>query len=159
MALNVSDKKNSRLKFLHRQNRFLTPHHLCRLLHKTLIKSLFDYVCTAWFANLSKKLRLRLQATQNKYISFCLQLDKISSICVKEFLELNWFNVHDIYLQFIASDILKFYSNQCPEYFSEDFCPVDDNGVAMRCCNKKLKLPFCKSKLGRQILSYVGNST
>ena len=117
----------------------------------------FDYACTAWFPNLSKKLRLRLQATQNKCIR--LQLDKISRICVKEFLELNWVNDHDRYLQFIVSDIFKFYNNQCPDYYNEIFCHVDDDGVATRCCKKKLKLTFRKSKLGMQSLSYVGPST
>ena len=52
------------------------------------------------------------------------------------------------YLQFIVSDIFKFYINQCPHYINEVFCPVDDNGVAMHCWNKKLKIPFLKSKLG-----------
>ena len=41
MALNVIDKVNSRLKFLHRQNRFLTP-PLSRLLCDALIQPLFD---------------------------------------------------------------------------------------------------------------------
>ena len=100
MALNVIDKINSRLKFLHRQNRFLTP-PLRRLLCNALMQPLFDYACTAWFPNLSKKLRLRLQATQNKCIRFCLQLDN-------EFLELNWLNAHDRFLQFIVPDIFKF---------------------------------------------------
>ena len=40
MALNVIDKINSRLKFLHRQNRFLTP-PLSRLLCNALIQPLF----------------------------------------------------------------------------------------------------------------------
>ena len=84
MALNVIDKVNSRLKFLHRQNRFLTP-PLRRLLCNALIQPLFDYACTAWFSNLSKRLKLRLQASQNKCIRFCLQLDKKSKIRVKEF--------------------------------------------------------------------------
>ena len=158
MALNVIDKRNSRLKFLHRQNRFLTP-PLRRLLCSALIQPLFDYACTAWFPNLSKKLRLRLQATENKCIRFCLQLDKMSRICVNEFLELNWLNVHDRCLQFIISDIFKFYNNQCLDYFNEIFCHADDNGVATRSCNNKLKLPSRKSKLGMQILSYVGPST
>ena len=39
MALNVIDKVNSRLKFLHRQNRFLTP-PLRRLLCNSLIQPL-----------------------------------------------------------------------------------------------------------------------
>ena len=157
MALNIIDKIISHLKFLHRQNWFLTP-PLCSLLFNVLIKPLFDYGCTAWFPNLSKKLRLRLQATQNKCIRFCLQLDKMSRICVKEFLELKWLYVHHRYLQFIYSDIFKFYNNQSPDCFNEVLCPVDDNGVAMRCFNKKLKLPFCRSKLGMQSLSYVGPS-
>ena len=56
MALNVIDKINSCLKFLHRQN---------RLLCNALIQPLFGYACTAWIPNLSKKLRLKLQAMQN----------------------------------------------------------------------------------------------
>ena len=88
-----------------------------------------------------------------------LTAKKMSRICVNEFLELNWLNVHDRYLPFIVSDIVKFHNNQCPDYFSEVFCPVHDNGVTTRCCNKKLKLPFRKSKLGMQSLSYVGPST
>ena len=119
----------------------------------------FDYACTAWFPNLSKKLRLRPQATQSKCIRFCLQLDQMSRICVNEFLELNWLNVHDRYPQFIVSDIFKFYNNQCPDYFNEVFCPVDDNGVATSSCNKNLKLLSPKSKLVMQSLSYVGPST
>ena len=107
MALNVIDKITSSLKFLHRQNRFLTP-PLRRLLCNALVQPLFDYACTAWFPNLSKKLRLKLQATQNKWIRFCLQLDKMSRIYVNESLELSWLNVHDRYLQFIVSDIFKF---------------------------------------------------
>ena len=121
------------------------------------MQPLFDYACTAWFPSLSKKLRLKLQATQNKCIRFCLQLDKMSRICGNEFLELNWLNVHDRHLKFIVSDIFKFYNNQCPDNCNDVFCPDDDNGVATRSCNKKLKLP--SRKLGMQSLSYVGPST
>ena len=106
-TLNVIDKINSRLKFLHRQNRFLTP-RFCRNLCNALIQPLFDYAFTAWFPNPSKKLRLRLQVTQNKCIRSYFQLDKMRRICAKEFLELNWLNVHDRYLQFIVSDFLIF---------------------------------------------------
>ena len=66
MALNVIDKINLCLKFLHRQNHFLMP-PLHRLLFNALIQLLFD--CA------SKKLRLRLQAIQNKCIRFCIHLD------------------------------------------------------------------------------------
>ena len=89
MALNVIDKVKSRLKFLH------SFPSLRRLVCNALMQPLFGYACTACFPNLSKKLRLRLQATQNKCMRFCLQLDKMSRICAKKFLELNWLNVHD----------------------------------------------------------------
>ena len=62
MTLNVIVKVNSRLNFLHRQNRFLTP-ALCRLLCNALTQPLFDYACTAWFPNLPKRLKLHLQAS------------------------------------------------------------------------------------------------
>ena len=52
-----------------------------------------------------------------------------------------------------------FYNNQSPGYLNEVFCPVDDNVVAMGSFNKKLKLPFRKSKLGMQGLSFVGPGT
>ena len=32
----------------------------------------------------------------------------------------------------------------------------DDNGVVMRSCNRKLKLPLHKSKIGMQSSSYLG---
>ena len=78
MALNIIDKINLRLKFLHRQNGFLTP-PLFRLLCSTLIQPLFDYTCAAWFPNLSKKLRLRLQATQNKVLLTTTQ--NVKNLC------------------------------------------------------------------------------
>ena len=75
---------------------------------------------------------------------FCLQLDKRSKIHVKEFLQLNWSNVHDRYLHFIVSDIFKFQNNQWPSYFDELFCSVGENGIITRSSNEKLQLPFEK---------------
>ena len=135
MALNVVDKVNSRLKCLHRKNCFLTP-PLRRQLYHVLIQPLFDYAWTAWFPNLSKRLKLRLQASQNKCMKFCLQSDKRSKIRVKKFLQLNWLKIHDRYLQFIVCNIFKFYSNQCPDYFGEFFYPIGDNNVITRSSTK-----------------------
>ena len=82
----------------------------------------------------------------------------MSRICVNKFLELNWLNVHDRYLQFIVSDVFKYYNNHCPDYLDELLCPVKDNGVAAHCNNKKSELPFCKLKSGMQSLLYVVSS-
>ena len=53
----------------------------CRqLLCNALIQSYFDYACSAWYPNSTKKLKNRIQAFQNKCIRFCLQLDKMTHI-------------------------------------------------------------------------------
>ena len=79
MALSVINKINNKLKFLYRKNRFLTP-TLRRLLCNALIQPHFDYACSAWYPSLTKKLKNRIQTSQNKCIRFCLQLDKMTHI-------------------------------------------------------------------------------
>ena len=83
MANKVINKVNARLKFLHRKNKYLTP-NLRRLLCNALIQPYFDYACSAWYPNLSKKLKNRIQTLQNKCIRFCLQLEKMSIIYLKK---------------------------------------------------------------------------
>ena len=56
MAHKVISKANARLKFLPRKNKYLTP-DLCRLLCNALIQPHFDFACSAWYSNLSKKLK------------------------------------------------------------------------------------------------------
>ena len=89
MALSVINKINNKLEFLYRKNRFLAP-TLRRLLCNALIQPHFDHACSAWYPNLTKKLKNRIQTSQNKCIRFCLQLDKMTHISHKEFETLNW---------------------------------------------------------------------
>ena len=79
IANKVISKVNARLKFLHRKNKYLTPNLQC-LLCNALIQPHFDYACSAWYPNISRKLQNRIQTLQNKCICFCLQLDKMSYI-------------------------------------------------------------------------------
>ena len=88
MALSVINKINNKLKFLYRKNRFLTP-TLRRLLCNALIQPHFNYACSAWYPNLTKKLKNRIQTSQNKCIRFCLQLDKMTHTPHNEFEILN----------------------------------------------------------------------
>ena len=78
---------------------------------------------------------------------------------MKESLELKWLDVHGRYLQFFVPDTFQFYNNQCSICSDEVFCPVDNYGLGTPSCDKKLKLPFHKRKLGMQSLSYIGPST
>ena len=69
VKLTVADKKvctkvTSKLKFLYRKNRFFSK-DLKRLLCNTLIQPHFDYGCAAWYPNLNKKYKNKLQVLQN----------------------------------------------------------------------------------------------
>ena len=109
MALSVINKINNKLKFLYRKNRFLTP-TLRRLLCNALIQPHFNYACSAWYPNLTKKLKNRIQTSQNKCIRFCLQLDKMTHISHKEFETLNWLPVTERFNQCII--VFKYVNNQ-----------------------------------------------
>ena len=82
VAQKVNNKINSRLKLLHRKNKFLTP-ALRRLLCNALIQLHFDYVFPACYPNLTQKMKNKIQITQNKCIRYCLQPDKMTHFLKK----------------------------------------------------------------------------
>ena len=84
MTLKALNKINEKLKFLYRQNKFLTP-TLYRMLCNAIIQPHFDYACSAWYPNLNEKLKKKIQIAQNNCIWFCLKLDKRHHISSKEF--------------------------------------------------------------------------
>ena len=96
------DKINSRLKFLYTKNRYLTP-YLKRLLCNALIQPHFDYAFSAWYPNLNKKLKIKLQSVQNICIKYCLQLDNRSQTGVKYFEKINWLPVSERFNQYYIS--------------------------------------------------------
>ena len=60
-----------------------------------MIQPFFDYACNAWYSNLNKKLKMCLQAAQNKCIRFCLKLNDRSSIKSEDFEKINWLLIHE----------------------------------------------------------------
>ena len=66
-AVKLNIKVNRSLNFLHRKNKYLTS-NLYLLLYKTLIQTQFDYACSALCPNLSKNLKNRTEASQNKRV-------------------------------------------------------------------------------------------
>ena len=120
MATHVINKINSRLKFLYRQNKFLDI-PLRRLLCNAMIQPFFDYACNAWYPNLNKNLKKRLQAAQNKCIRFCLKLGDRKSISVQEFEKINWLPIHERVNQCTLSCIYKFHAKNLPDYMNEIF--------------------------------------
>ena len=118
MALKIINKINSRLRFLYRKNRFLSP-PLRRLLCNSLTLPYFDYACSAWNPNLNKRLKTKLQILQNKCIRFCLNLNNRPYIGRNEFEQINWLPVNDRFKQIISTMPFKFCNNTNPPYMSD----------------------------------------
>ena len=85
IVLNVIHKINKKLKFPYSKNDFFFTPALRRVLANALIQPHFDYACSAWYRNLTKKLKHRIQTTQNNCMRFCLQLNKLKHISLEEF--------------------------------------------------------------------------
>jgi len=76
----ISQKVNSRLKFLYRKRNFLNE-LTKKLLVSSLIQCHFDYAWSFWFHCLTNKLeKNKLQVTQNNMIRFVLSLEQRSHI-------------------------------------------------------------------------------
>ena len=157
MALKVINKINSRLKFLHRKNTFLTP-ALRRLLCNALIQPHFDYTSSGWYPNFTQKVKNKIQITQNKRIRYCLQLSKITHISRNEFETLNWLPVKDRFNQSINSIVFKYFTKQCPSYLDEVFELVCPNNLRARNSYLKSIFPFRKTNMGQNALSFIGSS-
>ena len=155
MALNVIHKINSRIKFLYRKSDYLT-YDLRRLLCNAIIQPHFDYVCSSWFLNLNKKLKLKLQASQNKCIKFCLHLENRHRVVYENFKKINWLPVEDRVHQCILSHIFKFFTKKCPAYVDELFSPVNNEYMCTRKSYLKLNQPFRKTNLGKNTISFYG---
>ena len=157
MGLYVLKKVNSKLKFLYRKNKFLPP-PLRRLLCNAIIQPHFDYACIAWFPNLNKSIRKKLQTFQNKCIRFCLQLGNRTHIGIDEFKEINWLNVSDRFDQCVSANIFKYFNNKCPKYMAEIYNPISRNAIGTRNSFLKLNQPSRKTKQCQNCLSYIGPS-
>ena len=157
MAIHVINKINSRLRFLYRQNRYLS-FPLRRLLCNAMIRPFFDYASNAWYPNINKKLKTRLQAAQNKCIRFCLKLVDRFRLKSKEFERINWLPVQERISQCAVCNVYKFFLKHSPSYFEELFFPTEETAIRTRSSFQKLKIPRRKTNIGLKSLSYTGPS-
>ena len=158
VAIYVINEINAKIKFLYRKNRFLFP-ALRRLLCNAIMQPHFDYACAAWYPNLNKILKHKLQTAQNKCIRFCLLLNNRKHIGFDEFEKINWLNVNDRFEQSLAVLAFKFFNKQFPSYMSGIFVPSDNGSASTRNSYKKLRQPFRKTTQGQNTISYIGPST
>ena len=123
-----------------------------------MIQPHFDYACTAWYPNLCKKLKNKIQTTQNKCVRFCLNLDKMAHISQNEFEKLNWLPISDRINQCILSTTFKFVNDMGPNYLNEVFQWAAESNRTLRNDYLKLKHPFRKTTAGQNSLSFLGPS-
>ena len=126
------------------------------LLCNALIRPHFDYACSAWYPNLTKKIKHRIQTTQNKCIRFCFQLGNLKHISHEEFERLNWWPMTYRFKQFVNSIVFKYFNEQCLNYLSEVFNVATESNIQLRGSFQKLKCPFRKTNNGQFPLSYIG---
>ena len=93
MAYKTIRKINFMLNYLFRKKHFLSK-SLRRLLRNALIQP-HRIACTAWYPNLCKKLKNKIQTTQNKWVRFYLNLDNMAHISQNELEKLNWLPMSD----------------------------------------------------------------
>ena len=153
MASKVLKKINAKLKFLYRQNRYLSP-AFRRLLCNALIHPDFDYGCSSWFPLLKKNLKLKLQKAQNKCIRLCLNLPPRSHIDPSRFRKINRLPVCDRVEYGIANTVFKYWNRIVPGYIHEIFKPSLCRYSTRS--QMALDIPLLKTNTGQKSLSFLG---
>ena len=95
-----------------------------------MIQPFFDYAYNAWYPNINQKLKMRLQAAQNKCIRFCLKLNERSSIKSEDFEKINWLPIDERISQCSLCSIYNY--KNCPNLFNKIYVPLETNGVHTR---------------------------
>ena len=80
---------------------------------------------------------------------------KRAHVGIKELKEMNWLPTNERFEQCTATNIFKVFDNSAPSYVSEMFSPGCQGRITQR-SKDKLDLPFRKTNMGQNGLSYIG---
>ena len=107
--------------------------------------------------NLSKNLKNRIQASENKCICFCLQLDEVTHISKKQSETINWLPIKERYNQCVISIVFKYFDDQYPDYINEVFNTAPKSSLLLlRSRYQKTRETIRKTKTGQIVLSVIG---
>ena len=123
------------------------------MLYNALIQPHFDYRCPAWYLNLNEKTKTKIQIMQNKFIRFCLKLDKMHHISEKEFRLVNWLRTSKRVDHPINTVTYNFVNHICPYYLNEIFEFAPHCRIDTRNNFSKLKNLFYKTSMGQKTIS------
>ena len=115
----------------------------------------FRLCLSAWYPNLNKKFKSKLQTIQNKCIGFCLELDSRSHIGINEFEQINWPPVSERFNKFIGSNAFKFFSQNCPLYLYDLYKLSGQDQINTRSSVLELKHLSRSTCFDQNTLSYL----
>ena len=92
-----------------------------KMLISALIQCHFDYASTAWFFNLNKTLKNKLQIAQNKLVRFILNLHHRSRITQNELDRAGMLNVNDRARQLMLNHMYNVHKCTAPSYLCSQF--------------------------------------
>ena len=90
-----------------------------RMLCNSLMQPHFDFVCRAWYPNLTMSLKNNLLTAQNACIIFCLRVERRSHIGLNHFQKTNGLPVKNRVDQCIVVTVYNFKNNLSPVYMSD----------------------------------------
>ena len=154
MFSKVVGKVSGRLRFLYRKQNFLDL-KLRRMLCNALIQPHFDYASSAWYPNLNKKCKHKIQTMQNKCIRFCLSLGNRHHIGTNEFKEINWLPSKERFEQSICTKVYNFFNEKAPIYIKDIFSN-DTSPYSTRASVNKLKIPRKRTEIGKNSIAFNG---
>ena len=99
-----------------------------------------------------------MQITQNKCIRFCLKLDKMCHISEEDFKTNNWLPVDQRVQQSLNVAVFKYVDSACSYYMKEVFEYASQGRISSRNIYTRLKVPFHKTTMRQESLSYIGPS-
>ena len=103
----------------------------------------------------SKKMKKKIQVTQNKYIRFCLKLKSRHHIGAKEFKEIVWLPTKERVQQRIVINVFKYRKGNLP------FCVIElfvSSRIYKTRSHMALEIPLRKSSIGQKSSSFMGPS-
>ena len=107
MAIKVLKKVNGKLKFLYRQNKYLTFRLKRWPSNNALIQPHFDCISTS--------LKYKLQTRHDKCIRLCLDLPLSSHIGVAHFRKINWLQASERVESCKTTAVFKYWNGIVPE--------------------------------------------
>ena len=118
-------------------------HENKKLLTSALILCHFDYACSSWFSGLTKKLKSRLQWTQNKVIRFLINALARTHIDLREFTLVNILPIELWEKQLKLNLVYNVINDRAPRYLS-NFINVSckQHGINTRSSFLSLHVPY-----------------